>query len=155
MLDRGPDLSGAHALPRTNLLSLLHTLSNCGPFGVNCWSKGCLLKGHLLCMTWVSRFKNKREQKCRKRNAHIKVIQIGLKSKHQTTKSTGILPAVAYGHAGMGMCPSSIQHKRTVAADSCGKRIKTACTTTILHFHFGRECGPRYLVSAGPASDLA
>ena len=83
-------------------------------------------------------------QKCRKRNAHIKVIQNGLKSEHQTMKlfKTGILPAVAYGHAGMGMCPSSIQHKRTMAAHSCGKRIKTACTTTILHFHFGENGDP-------------
>ena len=55
---------------------------------------------------------------------------------------TGILPAVAYGHAGTGMCPSSIQHKRTMAADSCGKRIKTACTTTILLFHFGESGDP-------------
>ena len=49
------------------------------------------------------KFQNKREQKCRKRNAHIKVIQSGLKLKHQTMKlfKTGILPAVAYGHAGM------------------------------------------------------
>ena len=102
------------------------------------------------------KIQNKREQMCRKRNAHIKVIQNGLKTKHQTMKlfKTGILPAMAHGHAGMGMCPSSIQHKRTMAADSCGKRIKTARTTTILHFHFG-ELGPRYLVSAGPASDLA
>ena len=82
------------------------------------------------------KIQNKREQKCRKRNAHIKVIQNGLKSKHQTMKlfKTGTLPAVAFGHAGMGMCPISIQHKRTMAADSCGKRIKTARTTTILHF---------------------
>ena len=88
---------------------------------------------------------NKREQKCRKRNAHIKVIQNGLLSKRQTMKlfKTGILPAVAYGNAGMSMCPSSIQLKRTMAADSCGKRIKTACTTTIPHFHFWRERGPR------------
>ena len=72
------------------------------------------------------KIQNKREQKCRKRNAHIKVIQNGSKSKHQTMKlfKTGILPAVAYRHAGMGMCPSSIQRKRTMAADSCGKRIK-------------------------------
>ena len=49
--------------------------------------------------------------------------------------------SVAYGHAGMGMCPSSIQHKRTMAADSCGKRIKTACTTS-LHFHFGKNGDP-------------
>ena len=90
------------------------------------------------------KIQNKREQKCRKRNAHIKVIQNGLKSKHQTMKlfKTGILPAVAYGHAGMGMCPSSIQRKRTMAADSCGKRIKTARTTTILHFHFGENGDP-------------
>ena len=41
------------------------------------------------------KIQNKREQKCRKRNAHIKVIQRGLKSKHQTMKlfKTGILPA--------------------------------------------------------------
>ena len=103
------------------------------------------------------KIQNKREQRCRKRNARIKVIQNGLKSKHQTMKlfKTGILPAVAYWHAGMGMRPSSIQHKRTMAADSCGKRIKTACTTTILHFHFGEKWGPTDLVSAGPASDLA
>ena len=87
------------------------------------------------------KIQNKREQKCRKRNAHIKVIQNGLKPKHQTMKlfKTGILPAVAYGHAGMGMCPSSIQRKRTMAADSCGKRIKTACTTAI---HFGENGDP-------------
>ena len=67
-----------------------------------------------------------------------------LKSKHQTMKlfKTGILPAMAYGHAGMGMCPSSIQRKRTMAADTCGRRIKTACTTTILHFHFGENGDP-------------
>ena len=90
------------------------------------------------------KIQNKREQKCRKRNAHIKVIQNGLKSKHQRMKlfKTGILPAVTYGHAGMGMCPSSIQLKRVMAADSCGKRIKTACTTTILHFHFGENRDP-------------
>ena len=81
------------------------------------------------------KIQNKRE-KCRKRNAHIKVIQNGLKTKHQAKKlfKTGILPATSHGHAAMGMCPSSIQHRRTMAADSCGKRIKTACTTTILHF---------------------
>ena len=86
------------------------------------------------------KIQNKMEQKCRKRNAHIKVIQNGLKSKHQTMKlfKTGILPAVASGHAGMGMCPCSFQRKRTMAVDSCIKRIKTACTTTILHFHFGK-----------------
>ena len=55
---------------------------------------------------------------------------------------TGILPAIAHGHAGMGMCPSSVQRKRTMAADSCGKRIKTARTTTILHFHFGEKGDP-------------
>ena len=84
------------------------------------------------------KIQNKREQKCRKRNAHIKVIQNGLKLKHQALKlcKTGILPVVSYGHAGMDMCPSSIQHKRAMAADSCGKRNKTACTTTILHFQF-------------------
>ena len=90
------------------------------------------------------RIQTKREQKCRKRNAHIKVIQYGLKTKHQTMKlfKTVILPAVSYGHAGMGMCPSSIQRKRTMAADACGKRIKTACTTTILHFYFGESVDP-------------
>ena len=84
------------------------------------------------------KIQNKREQKCRKRNAHVKVMQNGLKLKHQALKlcKTGILPAVSYGHAGMDMCPSSIQHKRAMAADSCGKRNKTACTTTILHFQF-------------------
>ena len=88
------------------------------------------------------KIQNKREQKCRKRNAHIKVIQNGLKTKHQAKKlfKTGTLPATSYGHAAMGMCPSCIHHKRTMAADACGKRIKTACTTTILHFHF-RENG--------------
>ena len=90
------------------------------------------------------KIQNKREQKCPRRNAHIKVIQDGLKSKHQTMRlfKTGILPAMAYGHAGMGMCPSSIQRKRTMAFDTCGKRIKTACTTTILHFHFGENGDP-------------
>ena len=90
------------------------------------------------------KIQNKREQKCRRRNTHIKVIQNGLKSKHQTMKlfKTGILPAVACGHAGMGMCPSSIQRKRTMAADTCGRKIKTACTTTILHFHFGENRDP-------------
>ena len=103
------------------------------------------------------KIQNKREQKCRRRNAHIKVIQNGLKAKHQTMRlfKTGILPAMAYGHAGMGMCPSSIQRKRTMAADTCGKRIKTACTTTILHLHFGENGGPGYLVPAGPASHVA
>ena len=55
---------------------------------------------------------------------------------------TGKLSAASYGHAAMGMCPSSIQHKRTTAADSCGKRIKTACATTILHFHVGENGDP-------------
>ena len=55
---------------------------------------------------------------------------------------TRILPAVSYGHVGMVTCPSSIQHTRAVAADSCGKRNKTACTTTILHFHFGESGDP-------------
>ena len=65
---------------------------------------------------------NKREQKCRRRNAHIKVIQKGLKTKHQAMKlfKTGILPAASHGHAAMEMCPSSIQHKRVIA-DSCWK----------------------------------
>ena len=74
---------------------------------------------------------NKREQKCCKRNAHIKVMQKELKTKRQAMKlfKTVILPATSYGHAAMGMCPSSIQHWRAMAADSCGKRIKTACTT--------------------------
>ena len=50
------------------------------------------------------KIQNKREQKCRKRNAHIKVIQNGLKTQHQTVKlfKTGILPAASYGHAAMG-----------------------------------------------------
>ena len=88
-----------------------------------------------------SRFRTKESRNVAKRNAHIKVIQNGLKTKHQAMKlfKTGILPAVDYGHAAKGMCPSSIQHKKTMAADSCGKRIKTACTTTILHFHFGKN----------------
>ena len=66
-------------------------------------------------------------------------MQKGLKTKHQAVKlfKTGILPAASFGHAAMGVCLSSIQHKRAMAADSCGKRIKTVCTTTILHFHFG------------------
>ena len=90
------------------------------------------------------KIQNKREQKCRKRNARIKVIQNRLKTKHQAMKlfKTGILPAASCGHAAMGMCPSSIQHKRAMAADSCGKRIKTARTTTILHFHFGENGDP-------------
>ena len=90
------------------------------------------------------KIQTKREQKCRKRNAHIKVILNGLKLKHQTLKlfKTGILPAVAYGHAGMDMCPSSVQRKRTMAADACGKRNETARTTTILHFHFGESGDP-------------
>ena len=92
------------------------------------------------------RIQNKRELKCRRRNNHIKVIQNGLKSKskHHTMKlfKTGILSPMAYGHAGMGICPSSVQRKRTMAADSCGKRIKTACTTTIQHFHFGEKGKP-------------
>ena len=29
-----------------------------------------------------------------------------------------------------------------MAADSCGKRIQTVCTTTILHFHFGESGDP-------------
>ena len=43
------------------------------------------------------KIQNKREQKCRRRNAHIKVIQNGLKSKLQTMKlfKTRILPAWA------------------------------------------------------------
>ena len=59
------------------------------------------------------KIQNKRWQKCRKRNAHIKIIQNGLKLKHQAIKlfKTGILPAVSYGHAGMGMCPSSSNTK--------------------------------------------
>ena len=71
-------------------------------------------------------------------------IQNGLKTKHQTTKlfKTVILPAVSYGHAGMGMCPSSIQRKRAMAADSCGKRNQAACVTTILHLFFGESGDP-------------
>ena len=90
------------------------------------------------------KIQKKREQKCRRRNTHINVIPNGLKSKHQTMRlfKTEILPAMACGHAGMGMCPSSFQHKRTMAADSCGKRVKTARTTTILHFHFGESGDP-------------
>ena len=90
------------------------------------------------------KIQNRREQKCRKRNAHIKVIQKGLKTKHQAMKlfKTGILPAASCGHAAMGMCPSSIQHKRVMAADSCGKKTKTACATTILHFHFEENGDP-------------
>ena len=95
----------------------------------------------------LSRFKTRLEQKCRKRNSHIKILQNGFKLKHQAMKlfKTGILPAVSYGHAGMGMCPSSIQHRRAMAADSCEKRNKTACTTTILHFHFGESGDPPIL----------
>ena len=90
------------------------------------------------------KIQTKRELKCRKRGTHIKVIQNGLKHKHETKRlfTTGILPAMAYGHARVGMCPSSLQHKRTMAADSCGTRNKTACTTTILHFHLGEAGDP-------------
>ena len=42
----------------------------------------------------------------------------------------------------MGMCFGSVQHKRAVAADSCGRMNETACTTTILHFHFGETGDP-------------
>ena len=122
-------------------------------FGVSCWSKEFLLKEQTRRDVGLDanagnkrtvKIQNKREQKCRKRNAHIKVIQKGLKTKHQAMKlfKTGILPAASYGHAAMGVCPSSIQHKRAMAADSCGKRIETACTTTILHFHFGENGDP-------------
>ena len=40
------------------------------------------------------------------------------------------------------MCLSSVQHKRAVAADSCGWMNETARTTTILHFHFGETVIP-------------
>ena len=40
------------------------------------------------------------------------------------------------------MCPSSLLHKRAMAAESCGKRIKTACTTKFLHFHLGETGDP-------------
>ena len=51
------------------------------------------------------RIQNKKEQKCRKKNAHIKVIQKGLKTKHQAMKlfKTGILPAASYGHAAQAL----------------------------------------------------
>ena len=70
------------------------------------------------------KIQTKREQRCRKRNVYIKVTQNGLKHKHETMRlfKTGILPPAAYGHAGMGMCRSSIQHKRTMAADSCDRK---------------------------------
>ena len=38
--------------------------------------------------------------------------------------------------------PEFYPAQRAVAADSCGKRNKTACTTTILHFHFGESGYP-------------
>ena len=49
------------------------------------------------------KIQNKREQKCRKRNAHIKVIQNVL-TKHHAKKlfKTGVLPAASHGHDAMG-----------------------------------------------------
>ena len=81
------------------------------------------------------KIQNKREQKCRKRNAHIKVIQKALKTRHQAKKlfKTGFCQRRLSGMLGSACAraPSNI-------ADSCGERIKTACATTILHFHFWR-----------------
>ena len=103
------------------------------------------------------KIQNKREQKCRKRNTHIKVIQKGLKSKHQATKllKTGILPAMAYGHAGMGMCPSSIQREKNY-----GRRHLWYENQDSMHYYdptfsFWRICGPWHLVPVGPDSYVA
>ena len=46
------------------------------------------------------------------------------------------------GHAGTCVCPSSQTRKRALAAKSCGKKTKTVCTTTILHFPFGETGDP-------------
>ena len=94
------------------------------------------------------RIQTKREQKCRKRNAHIKVTQNGLKLKHQTMKlfKTGILPAVAYGHAGMGMCPSSIQHKRAMAGRFVWEKKRDRVHCDNLALPLWRERRPSYLV---------
>ena len=149
MLDMGLTSSGLTLSQNKSVVVASHPQMLLAPFGVSCWSKGFPSKEQTLCAMLASnaghrrsvKIQNKRVQKCRKRNAHIKVIQNGLKLKHQAMKlfKTGILPAVPYGHAGMGMCPSSIQHKRAIAADLCGKRNKSACTTTILHFHLGES----------------
>ena len=88
--------------------------------------------------------RNKGDRKCRKRGVHIKTIQNGFKQKHETKRliMTGIWPALANRHAGMGVCPSSLSHIRAMAAESCGKKTKTACTTTILHVHLGETGDP-------------
>ena len=90
------------------------------------------------------KIQRKRERKCCKRGVHIKISQNGPKHKHETKRlfKTGIFTALVYGYAGMGACPSSLPHKRTMAADSCGERTKTACTTIILHFHLGETGDP-------------
>ena len=41
-----------------------------------------------------------------------------------------------------GHVPEFYPLQSTMAADSCGKRIKTARTTAILHFHFGENGDP-------------
>ena len=57
-------------------------------------------------------------------------------------------PALAFGHAGTGACPSFPPHKRAMAAESCGRKIKTACPTT-LHFHLGETGDPAMWFSLG------
>ena len=39
-------------------------------------------------------------------------------------------------------CARVLSSTRTMTADACGKRNKTACTTAILHFHFGESGDP-------------
>ena len=86
------------------------------------------------------KIQTKREQRCRKRNVHIKVTQNGLKHKHETMRlfKTGILPPAAYGHAGMGMCPSYPTQK------DYGRRFvwQEEQERSILHFHFGETGDP-------------
>ena len=85
---------------------------------------------------------------------HIKVLQNGLKLKHQTMNlfKTGILAAVACGHAGMHV------PEVYAAQEDDGCRFVWQEEQDRLHhptLPLRREWGPSYLVSAGSASNLA
>ena len=124
MLDRGLTALGLSLFPaQVDDRSITPSVVTCG-IGANCWSKEFPLKEPTLCVMLASmrllgtedrsRSRTRGSRNAAKETVHIKVIQNGLKTKHQAKKlfKTGILPATSYVHAAMGMCPSSIQHKK-------------------------------------------
>ena len=104
------------------------------------------------------KIQNKREQKCRKRNAHIKVIQNGLKSKHQTMKlfKTGILPARGLWARWDGHVPKfSSSAKERWLQTRVARESRPHALRTILHFHFGENGDPGIWFPLDQLRDMA